>query len=156
MTSPSIPLREPSLLLGLPEDFTACAINIVNQNRDLVNAMDHTGEMDNYIYSAILKTAFIKRKTAAEANLSAPDAAVQRAAELDLTALRREELTSDVFYRAVLPLVVKVVCGEPILRLHVEEASRIVLHLADVKRKHRAVSITELIVKKCLPRMEFS
>ena len=82
------------------------------------------------------------------------DPACQRAAEKDLTALRREELTSDVFYRAVLPLVVKVLRGETILRLHVEEASRIVLELAEVKRKNRATSLTEVIVRKCLSRME--
>lgn len=154
MTNTSPHLREHSRQLGLPEDYMACALDIIIQNRNLVNAMDHTGEMDDYIYRAILKDAFQKRKMKAEADLESSDPYLQRAAEKDLTALRREELTSDVFYRAVLPLLVKVLRGEPILRLHAEEASRIVLELANVKSKHRATSFTELIVKKFLPRIE--
>jgi hypothetical protein len=38
---------------------------------------------------------------------------------------------------------------EPILRLHAEEASAVVLELADFKRRHRATSLTEVIVKRC-------
>ena len=147
-------MQQHAMAVGLPEDHMACAPNIISQNRNLVNAMDHTGEMDDYIYRAILRDAFEKRKRKAESELQSLDPACQRAAEKDLTALRREELTSDVFYRAVLPLVVKVLRGETILRLHVEEASRIVLELAEVKRKNRATSLTEVIVRKCLSRME--
>jgi len=148
MTNTTSRLSAKANELGLPENFMACALNIITQNRNLVNAMDRTGEMDDYIYRAILTEAFAQRKARAEANLYAEDPALQREAQKDLTLLRREELTSDVFYRAVLPLLVKVLRGAPILRLHAEEASRIVLQLADVKRKNRTVSLTELIVKK--------
>lgn len=154
MNNPTLHLRAQSQQLGIPEDYLTCAIEIISRNMNMVNAMDHTGEMDDYIYRAILKQAFEKRRMKAEAALNEQNTALQSAAEKDLTALRREELTSDVFYRAVLPLVVKVVQGEPILRLHVEEASRIVLELADIKRKNRATSVTEVIVKKCLPTLE--
>jgi hypothetical protein len=154
MTNSSIHLGEKSRHLGIPEEFIATALNIISQNKNLVNAMDHTGEMDDYIYRAILKQAFEKRKQQAESALYTNDDSVQREAERELTMLRREELTSDAFYRAVLPLMVKVLHGEPILRLHAEEASRVVLQLADCKRKHRSTSITEVIVKKCVSEIE--
>jgi len=154
MTNTSPRLRDKAAELGLQEEHLACALNIISQNWNLVNAMDHTGEMDDYIYRAILKQAFDKRKQKAEALLYSSDTATQREAEKDLTLLRREELTSDVFYRAVLPLLVKVLHGEPILRLHAEEASVIVLGLADIKRKHRVTSLTEMIVKYCGAQVE--
>ena len=154
MTNSSIHLGEKSRNLGIPEEFVATALNIITQNKNLVNAMDHTGEMDDYIYRAILKLAFEKRKEKAEAALYTDDMLAQREAEKDLTMLRREELTSDAFYRAVLPLIVKVLHGEPILRLHAEEASKIVLQLADFKRKHRSTSFTEVIVKRCVAEIE--
>jgi hypothetical protein len=154
MTNSSIHLGEKSRHLGIPEDFIATALNIISQNKNLVNAMDHTGEMDDYIYRAILLQAFEKRKQRAESALNTDDVLSQSEAAKDLTMLRREELTSDAFYRAVLPLMVKVLRGEPILRLHAEEASKVVLQLADFKRKHRATSFTEVIVKKCVAEIE--
>ena len=154
MTNSSIHLGEKSHQLGIPQDFIATALNIISQNKNLVNAMDHTGEMDDYLYRAILKLAFEKRKQTAETALYAENSLTQQEAERDLTMLRREELTSDAFYRAVLPLIVKVLQGEPILRLHAEEASKVVLLLADFKRKHRSTSLTEVIVKKCAVEIE--
>jgi hypothetical protein len=154
MTVPSIRLQEKSRQLGLSEEFIVIALDIISQNKNLVNAMDHTGQMDEFIYKAILKQAFDRRKQKAEDGLYSSDPAGQREAERDLTMLRREELTSDAFYRAVLPLVVKVLSGAPILRLHVEEASRIVLELADFKRKHRSISVTSVIVKRCVEEIE--
>ncbi|HEX6334623.1 MAG TPA: hypothetical protein VFZ78_10385 [Flavisolibacter sp.] len=140
--------------LGIPEDMFTTAVDIILQNRDLVNAMDHAGEMDDYIYRAILKNAFDRRRKHAEASLDSQDIAERREAQRDLTVLKREELTSDAFYRAVLPLIVKVVTREPILRLHAEEASEIVLKLADFKRKFRTTSVTEIIVKRCMPELD--
>lgn len=152
--TPSIHLQQKANELGISADVMNCALEIICQNKNLVNAIDHGNEMDDYIYRAILKKAFGKRKTKAENNLYADDLITQREAERDLTMLRREELTSDAFYRAVLPLMVKVLHQEPILRLHAEEASTIVLELADLKRRHRSTSLTEIIVKKCVAEME--
>ena len=50
--------------------------------------------------------------------------------------------------------MVKTLHHEPILRLHAEEASTIVLELADFKRRHRATSLTEVIVKRCSAEIE--
>jgi hypothetical protein len=104
--------------------------------------------MDDYIYQSILKQAFEKSKMQAEADLNDADAMVRANAEKDLTLLSREELATDPFYRAVLPLLVKVIGKEPILRLYADVASTIVLDLADFKRMHRATSLTEIIVKR--------
>ena len=117
--------------------------------------MDNSVEMDDYIYRAILRDAFSKRKAKAETDLyNDDDPLLQIEAQKDLTVLSREELGSDPFYRAVLPLIAKVVVHESILRLHAEEASAIILKLADFKRKHRATSITEVIVKRCGEEIE--
>lgn len=140
--------------LGISSEMMSCALQIIYQNRNLVNAIDNSNEMDDYIYRAILKNAFEKRKVLAEKNLYADDSYLQNQAAKDLTMLRREELTSHAFYRAVLPLMVKVLHHEPILRLHAEEASEIVLELANVKRNHRPTSLTEIIVKKCVAEIE--
>ena len=140
--------------LGISADIVASALHIICQNRNLVNAIDHAVEMDDYIYRSILTTAFEKRKARAEADLHSEDEAVQEAAQKDLKRLSREELGSDAFYRAVLPLIVKTLYHEPILRLHAEEASSIVLELADFKRRHRATSLTEVIVKRCSAEIE--
>ena len=153
MSDPSVQLsqqvRDKALELGISPEIIASALYIICQNRNLVNAMDHCVEMDDYIYRAILKNAFEKRMARAEADIYADDSNIQRAAEKDLSILKREELTSDPFYRAVLPLIVKVRNNESILRLHAEEASSIVLELADFKRRHRATSLTEIVVKRC-------
>ena len=135
--------------LGISEDVVGAALHIICRNRNLVNAIDHAVEMDDYIYRSILSKAFEKRKARAEADLNHSDHSIQLEAEKDLKMLSREELGSDAFYRAVLPLIVKTLNHEPILRLHAEEASTIVLELADFKRRHRATSLTEVIVKKC-------
>ena len=110
--------------------------------------------MDDYIYKAILQQAFDKRMAEAERDFYSDDAARQIAAERDLKILEREELTSDAFYRAVLPLMVKTLHHEPIRRLHAEEASSIVMKLAECKRKFRALSFTEIIVKKYSSEIE--
>jgi hypothetical protein len=142
-------LQDKAVELGLSSDIIVCALNIISQNRNLVNAIDNSVEMDDYIYRAILKQAFDKRLEKAEKEVYSYDAGVQQAAEKDLQILKREELTSDAFYRAVLPLMVKTLNHEPIRRLHAEEASSIVMALADCKRRFRATSLTEIIVKKC-------
>ena len=147
-------VREKAQELGISADIVASALNIICQNRNLVNAIDHAVEMDDYIYRSILTKAFEKRKARAEADLSNEDNSIQMAAQKDLKMLSREELGSDAFYRAVLPLMVKTLHHEPILRLHAEEASAIVLELADFKRRHRATSLTEVIVKKCSAEIE--
>jgi hypothetical protein len=135
--------------LGISEEALGCALSIIAQNRDLVNALDHGAEMDDYIYRAILKRSFEQRKYMAERGVYNDDEAIQQEALKDLALLSREELATDPFYRAVLPLIAKLVINEPILRLHAEEASAIVLELADFKRRHRATSVTEIIVKQC-------
>ena len=147
-------LRDRSAQLGIPEQMLSCALYIIKQNRHLVNAIDHGQEMDEYIYRAVLQQAFTERKARAEADLYAAERQRQMEAEKELSILKREELTSDAFYRAVLPLMVKVLGREPMLRLHAEEASRIVLDLAEIKRRHRATSLTEIIVKRCPTEIE--
>jgi hypothetical protein len=134
--------------LGISSEIISCALSILSQNRNLVNAIDNGVEMDDYIYRAILRQAFDKRMANAEKDFYSYDEEKQRSAERDLKILAREELTSDAFYRAVLPLMVKTLQHEPIRRLHAEEASTIVMQLADCKRKFRAISLTEVIVRK--------
>ena len=97
---------------------------------------------------------FKKRKQKAETELYSDDVLLQIDAQKDLTVLSREEIGSDPYYRAVLPLIAKVVVNESILRLHAEEASSIILQLADFKRKHRATSLTEIIVKRCAAEID--
>ncbi|MFL5740948.1 MAG: hypothetical protein ACJ75B_12070 [Flavisolibacter sp.] len=153
MTVPSLQVQklvhDKCLELGIAEEIVSCSLEIICRNRNLMNAMDHTMEIDDYIYRAILKNAFEKRKARAEEDLNSPEVFIQNEAQKDLRVLSREELTSDAFYRAVLPLIVKVLQHEPILRLHAEEASAVVLELADFKRRHRSTSLTEIIVKRC-------
>ncbi|MBO9681488.1 MAG: hypothetical protein J7502_02245 [Flavisolibacter sp.] len=134
--------------LGISSEIISCALNILSQNRNLVNAIDNGVEMDDYIYRAILRQAFDKRMADAERDFYSFDEEKQSAAERDLKILEREELTSDAFYRAVLPLMVKTLQHEPIRRLHAEAASTIVMQLADWKRRFRATTLTEVIVKK--------
>lgn len=144
-----------ALELGISSDVIWCAVHIISQNRNFVNAIDNAVEMDDYIYRAILKQAFDKRMAAAEKNFYSEDEALQTSAQNDLKILEREELTSDAFYRAVLPLMVKTLHHQqPIRRLHAEEASAIVMQLAECKRRFRATSFTELIVKKCSVEIE--
>jgi hypothetical protein len=50
--------------------------------------------------------------------------------------------------------MVKTLHHEPIRRLHAEEASSIVMQLADCKRRFRATTLTEVIVKKCSEAIE--
>ena len=140
--------------LGISEEIITCALDLIYQNRNFVNAIDNRVEMDDYIYRAVLKQAVGRRKQKAEANLDHPDESVKTNAEKDLSLLQREELVTDPFYRAVLPLITKVVVNEPVLRLHAEEASAMVLELAEFKRRHRATSLTEIIVKRCVAEME--
>jgi len=136
--------------LGLREEIFACALDMITQNRNLVNAIDHSSEMDDYIYQAILRTSIQKRVKLAEENIFSEDPEIRQAATRDLAILSREEVTTDPFYRAVLPLLIKVVGQQvPILRAYAEEASAIVLELADFKRRHRSTSFTEIIVRKC-------
>lgn len=131
----------------ISEEVINCALEIIHQNRNLVNALDHAVEMDDYIYRAILKQAFEKVKSETAIALEENQLAVRVKAEKAMAVLSREELVTDPFYRAVLPLLVKVLVNEPILRLHADVASTIILDLADFKRQHRATSLTEVIVK---------
>jgi hypothetical protein len=131
------------------EEALTCALYILSQNRDLVNALDNKTEMDEYIYHAIIKSATDKRRQQAESLVEGTDEMARQQAEKDLTTLSREELITDPHYRAVLPIVAKIIVGGPILRLHVDEAAETVFKLADFKRKHRAMSITEIIIAKC-------
>ncbi|HEV7621821.1 MAG TPA: hypothetical protein VGO09_08815 [Flavisolibacter sp.] len=140
--------------LGISEEFILCALNILYRNKNMVNAIDNQTEMDDYIYRAIIKQSIEKRKALAEKDLNNNDHIIRSQAEKDLSVLSREELVTDPYFRAVLPLIVKVVGNEPILRLHASEATIIVLELADFKRRHRATSITEVIVKKCSSEIE--
>lgn len=140
--------------LGLSEEFMAYALDILCKNRDLVNAIDKRTEMDEYIYRSIIKTATDRRRQRAEEDLNNSDDTVRQQAEKDLSLLSREEIMADPYYRAVLPVIAKVVANEPILRLHVEEAAVIVLELADFKRRHRATSVTEVLVTKCKEVLE--
>lgn len=43
-------LGERATEIGLAEEQLRCALSIIDQNRDMVNALDHTGEMDDHIY----------------------------------------------------------------------------------------------------------
>lgn len=141
--------RKKAKELGLSDEFMFNALNILCQNRELVNAIDNRAEMDDYIYRAIIKTSTDRRREQSEADLEHKDEATRTQAERDLMLLSREELMTDPYYRAVLPMVAKILLNEPILRLHAEEAAAIVLELADFKRRHRATSITEVIVTRC-------
>jgi hypothetical protein len=109
--------------LGISEEIINCALHLIYENRNLVNAIDNRIEMDDYIYRAILKQAVDKRKSKAEENLYHSDAGIKANAEKDLS-------------------------------LHAEEASAMVLELANFKRRHRATSITEIIVKRCVAEIE--
>jgi hypothetical protein len=140
--------------LGISEEILSCALHLIYQNRNLVNAIDNRVEMDDYIYRAVLKQAVDRRRQKAEEDLYHPNEGIQLKAQKDLSLLSREELVTDPFYRAVLPLIAKVVINEPILRLHAEEASAMVLELADFKRRYRATSFTEIIVKRCALQTE--
>jgi hypothetical protein len=147
-------VQEKALELGIAPEIISCALQIISQNRNLVNAIDNGVEMDDYIYQTVLKQAFDKRMATAEKDIYSDDDAKQLSAQRDLKILAREELTSDAFYRAVLPLMVKTLNHEPIRRLHAEEASAIVMKLAECKRRFRAITFTELIVKKCAAEIE--
>jgi len=158
MTSHSVKphelLHEKSVELGISPEIISCALQIISQNKNLVNAIDNGTEMDDYIYRSVLKQAFTKRMAKAEQDIYSVDEDKQLAAQRDLKILAREELTSDAFYRAVLPLMVKTLHQEPIRRLHAEEASSIIMKLAECKRRFRALTFTELIVKKCCSEIE--
>ena len=147
-------VHEKALELGISPDIIICALQIISKNRNLVNAIDNGVEMDDYIYRTVLKQAFDKRLAVAENDVYSDDESKQLSAQSDLKILAREELTSDAFYRAVLPLMVKTLPNEPIRRLHAEEASSIVMKLAECKRRFRALTFTELIVKKCSAGIE--
>lgn len=147
-------VQEKALELGLSSDIVFCALQIISQNKNLVNAIDNGVEMDDYIYRTVLKQAFDRRLATAENDAYSDDESKQLSAQKDLKILAREELTSDAFYRAVLPLMVKTLHNEPIRRLHAEEASSIVMKLAECKRRFRAITFTELIVKKCSAGIE--
>lgn len=147
-------IHEKANELGLSSEIVSCALQIISQNRHLVNAIDNGVEMDDYIYRAILQQAFERRMNEAEKEFYSDDENRQLAAQRDLKILEREELTSDAFYRAVLPLMVKTLHHEPIRRLHAEEASSVIMTLAECKRRFRALTFTELIVKKCGAEIE--
>lgn len=135
--------------LGLSKEFMLCALNILSQNRDFVNAIDNRTEMDEYIYRGIMKNSMDKRRKRAEEDIEHEDETIRTQAERELSLLSKEELITDPYYRAVLPMVIKILVNEPILRLHAEEAAAIVLELADFKRRHRSTSVTEVIVRRC-------
>jgi hypothetical protein len=147
-------IHEKALELGISAEVISSALRIISQNRNLVNAIDNGVEMDDYIYRTILKQAFDRRMADAEKDFYTGDEAKQLSAQKDLQILAREELTSDAFYRAVLPLIAKTLHHEPIRRLHAEEASSIIMKLAECKRRFRALTFTELIVKKCSAGIE--
>lgn len=153
MTTPSKPVHEQieqkAAELGISYDTIFCALHILSQNKDLVNAIDYRMEMDDYIYRAIIKNETEKKKRQAEEDLLSADEHIQQQAEKNLSMLSRDELMTDPYYRAVLPILVKIAANDPILRLHADVAADIVLHLADFKRRHRATSVTEIIVTKC-------
>lgn len=135
--------------LGLSDEFMLCALTVLSQNRDFVNAIDNRTEMDEYIYRAIMKTSMDKRRKRAEEDIEHEDDLVRLQAERDLSLLSKDELITDPYYRAVLPMIIKILVNEPVRRLHAEEAASIVLELADFKRRHRSTSVTEVIVKRC-------
>lgn len=153
MTSESVQLtdqiRAKAQELGLSEEVFSCALDIIYRNRNLVNAIDKRTEMDEYIYRAIIKTSTDRRRKQAESDMDSADPGIRQQAERELTVLSREELYTDPYYRAVLPIIAKIVVNEPILRLHADEAAAIVFELADFKRRHRSTSLTEIIVTKC-------
>ncbi len=148
--------KEKSTQLGISEEILTCALDILFQNRNMVNAIDNKIEMDDYIYRAVLKQAFIQYKEQAQADLEEGGYAEKLKAEKELSVISREELVTDPFYRAVLPLLIKVVSPEPILRMHAELTSSIVLELADFKRKHRSTSVTEIFVRHCAAELQNS
>jgi hypothetical protein len=147
-------IHEKALELGISTEIISCALQIISQNRDLVNAIDNGVEMDDYIYRTILNQAIDRRMADAEKDFYKGDETKQLSAQKDLQILAREELTSDAFYRAALPLIAKTLHHEPIRRLHAEEASSIIMKLAECKRRFRALTFTELIVKKCSAGIE--
>jgi hypothetical protein len=155
-SAPLQPLKLKALELGISEEILSCALNIIYQNRNYVNALDNTIEMDDYIYRAVLKQAFERCRKGAEAALDDENISIRSRAQKDLSIISREELITDPFYRAVLPLLVKVTAKEPILRLYAEVASSIVLELADFKRRHRATSLTEVIIRRYGAEMEIA
>ncbi|HEX2532850.1 MAG TPA: hypothetical protein VHK69_03885 [Chitinophagaceae bacterium] len=140
--------------LGIGTEALECALYILSSNRELINALDNKAEMDEYIYRTIIKTAIDRRQRQAEKNLDGEDASLQLAAERDLSLLSREELMSDPYYRAILPIISKIVVQGPILRLHADEASEIILNLADFKRRHRVTTLTEVIVTRCRAELD--
>jgi Fic family protein len=145
-----------SAQLGITEEVLSCALDILFQNRNLVNAIDNKIEMDDYIYRAVLKQAFIQYKKQSQIALEEGNLSERLKAEKDLSVISREEIVTDPFYRAVLPLLIKVVSPEPILRMHAELTSTIVLDLADFKRKHRSTSVTEILVRHCAAELQGS
>ena len=106
--------KEKSAQLGISEEILTCALDILFQNRNMVNAIDNKIEMDDYIYRAVLKQAFIQYKEQAQADLEEGGYAEKLKAEKELSVISREELVTDPFYRAVLPLLIKVVSPETI------------------------------------------
>ena len=140
--------------MGISEEALSCALYILSQSKDLVNAIDNKREMDEYIYHAILKNATDKRRAKAEKAIESEDEGEREAAEKELATLSREELLTDPHYRAVLPIVARIITTGPILRLHVDESAELVFKLADFKRKYRALSITEVVVTQCGPLIE--
>jgi Fic family protein len=145
-----------SAQLGIKEEVLSCALDILFQNRNLVNAIDNKIEMDDYIYRAVLKQAFTQYKKQSQIALEEGNLSERLKAEKDLSVISREEIVTDPFYRAVLPLLIKVVSPEPILRMHAELTSTIVLDLADFKRKHRSTSVTEILVRHCAAELQGS
>lgn len=140
--------------LGLAPEYLYCALDLLSQNKDMVNALDNTNEMDEYIYLAITKSATDQRRHLAEQDFDSADDVAREAAERDLAQLSREELITNPAHRAVLPIVAKIVANGPILRLHAEGAAKIVFELADFKRRHRATSLTQVIVTRCAAELE--
>jgi len=94
MTSHSVKshqfLHEKAAELGISPEIISCALQIISQNRNLVNAIDNSVEMDDYIYRAILKQAFDKRMAKAEEDVYSHDEARQLAAEKDLKILENQ------------------------------------------------------------------
>jgi hypothetical protein len=148
-------VREKASFLGLPEEMLSIALELVNSNRNLMNVMDHTTEMDEYIYKALLRYVLEKKQTEVEHLLIHGNLSQQSTAQQSLAVLSREELSSNPFYRAVIPLLIKVTPSHAILRIHAEEASALVILLGDVKRKFRCTSLSELIVRYCQPSVNY-
>lgn len=140
--------------LGIAPDYLYYALDLLSQNKEMVNALDNSNEMDEYIYLAITKAATDKRRMEAEQFVGSHDETLRNLAEKDLAQLSREELITDPSHRAVLPIVAKIVANGPILRLHADEAAKIVFELADFKRRHRTTSLTQVIVTRCAAEME--